>query len=195
VAGSPAIVRLGIESLDQVLKPIGFKRRKQLWNRRVVPFVDTVDIQVSKFRDAFTINVGVMDPDVHRILWGSDRGEFVDEPSCTVRTRIGGLIDRRDKWWKIEDAHAASEASSDVANYVVPFLSRMHSREAMRQWLVDAEVHKKRYPPDIIYLAILEGFLGNSAQSCALLAVLRDKATSEPWRVRIDDVMKQLRCR
>lgn len=182
-----------IEPLDHLLKPLGFERRQRIWNRPIDRFVDVVDVQVSKAGGTFTINAGVVDLDAYKILWGRKPDEFVEQPMCTVCARIGELTDGKDKWWKIESPSVAGDVGDHVASHLAPFFERMHNREAMKQWFVDHDVKKKRYPPPIINLAILESLLGNSAQSCALLAELL-KASTDAWHSRVTEVAKQLHC-
>lgn len=181
-----------IKSLDSVLKPLGFVRRKRLWNRRAGSFLDVLDVQVRKAGDAFTINVGVLDPEVYQTLWGEEPEAFVEQPRCTICVRIGELIDGHDKWWQIEGADSANDATEQTMAYVAPFLDRMHDRNAMRRWLAEGDVEKKRYPPPIISLALLEKLLGNGESCHERLERLR-KTTSEPWQVRIGDVIERLR--
>ncbi len=64
--------RTVIAELDKLLKPIGFKRQKAVWNRRVGYIADLIDVQVSNTGEAITVNAGVSDGDVHRKLWGEE---------------------------------------------------------------------------------------------------------------------------
>jgi len=182
-----------IRRLHRLLEPVGFIQHHGVWNRKVNSFVDVVDIQVSKAGDAVTTNAGVLDLDVHAVLWDDVPAEFVEQPICTVSTRIGELVDGRDKWWQIDNFGVADDLAENITVHVLPFLERLHAREAMRQWLIASDVMKKSYPPPIINLAILESFLGNAARGCAILAELRT-ASAGAWRARTVDVAKRLHC-
>jgi hypothetical protein len=182
-----------VTRLDRLLTPLGFERQKQTWNRRSGPFVDVVDIQGSKADHAITLNAGVMDPDVHRKCWGTGPPAWVDEPSCTVRTRIGQLMGNKDVWWSPGDGEAVEKIAEAVAAHVLPFLDRMHARGAMEEFLVDAEVLKRKYPPPIVYLAILRNELGDHSGGCAALEELQQK-TVGAWRTRISEVSGRLGC-
>lgn len=72
-------------------------------------------------------------------------------------------------------------------------LVRMCSRREMSQWLTDTEVVKRRYPPPIIYLAILQYLLGRPSEACALLAEVERNAIGA-WRVRAAEVADRLGC-
>jgi Domain of unknown function (DUF4304) len=182
-----------VAHLDGLLKPLGFVRQKTTWNRRSASVVEVIDIQVSKAGDAVTVNAGVLDPEVHTILWGGRPSDPVEQPACTVCARIGELIDGRDKWWQLSDNSAAVEAAEKVATHVVPFLERMRTREAMKRWLTDTEVTEKRYPPPIVNLAIIKSLLGETAEACALLGELQKKSLGA-WRSRIVEVGGRLGC-
>jgi Domain of unknown function (DUF4304) len=185
--------RVVIARLDSLLKPLGFGRQKMTWNRRIDSVVDVVDVQVSKAGDAITVNVGVLDTEAHSTLWGSEPPAFVQQPVCTVCARIGKLIDDKDKWWQLSDSAIGDDMAEKIEVYVSPFLEQMHTREAMEQWLMDAQVVKKTYPPPIINLAILKSFLGKVAQGCALLAELQKKPIGD-WGARVTEVAGRLRC-
>ena len=76
---------------------------------------------------------------------------------------------------------------------MLPFLERMHTREGMKQWLIGAEVTRKRYPPPIISLAILESLLGDRARGCELLTELQRKSI-RGWGTRAAEVALRLGC-
>lgn len=182
-----------IQRLDGLLTPLGFSRRKQTWNRTFGPYVDVIDVQVSKAGDAMTVNAGVMHPLVYRTFWGKAPPGFVDEPSCTVRSRIGQLMEGKDIWWSASDDEVTEDVAAAVAEHVLGFLERMHTPAAMASFLDAAEVGKQKYPPPIIYLAILRHELGDQGGACTVLAELH-RATSSAWQARIDEVSERLGC-
>jgi hypothetical protein len=184
-------VRVIKTRMDRLLRPLGFAVRNATWNRKSGPFVDVIGVEVSKSRDAVTISAGVVDRDVHALLWGPPI-LFIQEPSCTVRARIGGLIDNYDRWWEIDDRTTPDAMAHDTAAYVLPFLESLHSRESLRQWLVSTKVTIRRYPPPIINLAILESLLGDPAKARALLARLEKDGLSTGWGARAAEVAAQL---
>jgi hypothetical protein len=182
-----------ISDLDRLLKPLGFSRRKFTWNREVERFVDVLDVQISKAEDAMTLNVGVLERDIYATCWPQEAGEFIDEPACTVRARVGELIDGKDRWWPIDKTSAADEMRTAVLEFVIPFLQRMHSLEDMAQWLRTTNVEGKKYPPPIICLAILEHRVGQQAKACSILAELEQKAV-DGWKLRVQEVSKKIGC-
>lgn len=182
-----------VASLDRVLKPLGFIRKKATWNRATGTFVDVLDIQVSKAGDTVTVNVGVLERNVYIKCWGWESSEFVEEPNCTVRARIGELINQKDKWWQVSDSAAVEDIVSHVVNFALPFFEKLHSLERMSEWLTRTNVVAQKYPPPVIYLAILQHRLGDQNGACALLGGLLAK-TADAWKVRVGEVAERLGC-
>lgn len=183
-----------IARMDELLKPLRFTRHKAIWNRRSDRFVDVVDLQTSKAGDTVTINAGVLHPEVHRKCWATELPTIIQEPECTVRARVGQLIDGKDVWWRLSDRKIVDDVVAKTTEYVLPFLGRMHSLDAMEQFLANAQVMKQKYPPPIIYLAILMNERGDRTGACALLSEL-GKKTVRAWKTRISEVAERLKCR
>jgi hypothetical protein len=180
------------EELDGALKPLGFRRQKTTWNRKFGSFVDVVDVQVGKAGDTITVNAGVLHPDVHAKCWG-DLPQSIQEPSCTVRARIGQLVDGKDLWWQLDADGVAGEIAEKVNIHVLPFLEQMHSLDAMERFLTNAQVVKQKYPLPIIYLAILKYEQGDVDAACRLLVDLKKK-TVGAWQGRISQIAEKLSC-
>jgi len=182
-----------VTRMDELLKPLGFARHKTTWNRKSNSFVDVIDVQTSKAGDTMTINAGVLHPDVYRKCWATEPTAVVEEPSCTVRARVGQLLDGKDLWWRLDDPRTLNEVIENLNAHVLPFLEQMHSLEAMEQALTASGVTRQKYPPPAIYLAILKSECGDRAGACALLAELGGKAIGA-WRTRISEVAGRLGC-
>ncbi|HEY3520103.1 MAG TPA: DUF4304 domain-containing protein [Rhodanobacteraceae bacterium] len=186
--------KAAIEKVDDLLKPLGFHRRVAAWNREAGHLVEVIETQVSKAEDTITVNAGVLDRDVYLKLWGSQSPEFIDEPACTVRARVGELVAGKDLWWSLTNERVGEEIVKAIIEQLLPFLKRMHSRQDMVQWLTRGDVIKKKYPLPIINLAILQNLLGESSEACALLANLEKKIIGA-WRTRVVEVAERLGCR
>jgi hypothetical protein len=180
-------------ALDSLLKPVGFVRRAATWNRQSNSLVDAINVQ--KAGDSITVNVGVFYPDAYRKCWGREPPAFVDEAFCTVRTRVGRLLDRGELWWRLDDPGTVDDVVEKIRVYVLPFLEGMHTLDAMEQFLTASQVTKPRhpYPPPIIYLAILKDERGDKAGACALLTEL-GKKTLGAWKVGVREVAERLGC-
>ena len=143
-----------ISKIDDVLEKYQFYRNGMVWNRDCVDFVDVIDLQVSKSKDMFTINAGVADKFVIHVCWGLDEPGKVDEPSCTVRARLGELLHGRDVWWSLSDGEGIEEVLNGIQDVANPFLQLNHSIDKMIESL-ESNPASRRYPPGVIYLALL----------------------------------------
>lgn len=181
------------ERLDSLLKPLGFTRRRHVWNRRDGILVSVVDVQVSKAGDTATLNAGVLDRDVYLKAWDKEPPAFIEVPECTVSARVGELIDNKDVWWKLAEDDSGNALSQSVVTHLLPFLEHMRGREGMVRWLSDPKVVGKRAPLHNINLAILQHLMGNSSAACVLLAEIEQKAIGA-WRTRASEVAGRLGC-
>lgn len=185
--------KAAIQKLDALLKPLGFARRKATWNRNSHYLIEVVDVQASKAGDTVTVNAGVLDTRVYVKLWGEDPPGFIEEPQCTVRTRVGDLLDGKDLWWEPRNPQAIEEIVHVVDDTVLPFLERMGTLEAMERWLVDNDVVKQRYPLPIVNLAILQIVLGKVSEGCGLLLKLKKRPIGA-WRKRVEEIAQRINC-
>lgn len=182
-----------IARVDELLRPLGFARHKTTWNRKYAPFIDVITLERSKSGDNVTISAGVLHPEIHRRCWETELLTVIQEPDCIVRARIGQLINGKDLWWRLEESRILDDVVEKLNAHVLPFLEGMHSLGAMEQFLTDTKVTKQRYPPPVIYLAILKSELGDRTGACALLHELLEKSVGA-WRTRISEVAGRLGC-
>lgn len=182
-----------IARLDRELTPKGFCRKKATWNREQGSLVEVVDIQTSKDGDAVTMNVGVLSRPIYLACWGRDAESFIEEPECTVRARIGRLIDNKDRWWDVNSAGVAEEMVDCLAARILPFLERMRSLEAMRDWLASTGIPSPKSPLPSICFAVLQAQLGDISAACTALANLERKALGA-WKARAQEVAARIGC-
>lgn len=182
------------QRIHSLLKPLGFKRKgtSNLWNRRNVGFIDIIDIQVSQFSSTYTINIGVVDIAVFQIFKSTDISEFIYQPEATIGDRIGNLIDHYDMWWAINDPDSADETIEKIQDFVLPFFERHQTHASIKEWLIGNDAEKNSYPPLAMNLAILEKMLGNDLRSKEILSEKREKTSSEPWRLAIEQLADRL---
>lgn len=150
-----------ISNIDDALEKHQFHRKGSLWNREYNDFVDVIDLQIGKSKDMFTLNAGVADKFVIQACWGMDGSDMVEEPSCTIRARLGELLHGRDVWWSLSDGDGIDEVLSGIQDAAIPFLQLNHSIDHMIETL-ENDPASKRYPPGIIYLALLYHRKGES---------------------------------
>jgi hypothetical protein len=179
--------------LDRELTPKGFSRKKLTWNREQGPLVEVIDIQTSKGGDAVTMNVGVLSRPIYFACWGRDAEPFIEEPFCTVRARVGQLLDNKDRWWDAGGAGVADDLVSCLGTQILPFLERMRSSEAMLDWLATTGIPSPKSPLPSICFAVLQSQLGDIGAACAVLADLERKALGA-WKARAHEVAVRIGC-
>lgn len=182
-----------IARLDRELAPRGFTRKKATWNRVHGPLVEVVDVQTSKGGDTVTMNFGVLSRPIYFACWGRDAKRFVEEPECTVRVRVGHLIDNKDRWWDVGNTSTADEMVKCLVERALPFLERMQSLEEMRDWLASMDAPSSKYPPSAIYFAVLQSQLGDLNGACTTLTGLERRALGA-WKGTAKEVSIRLGC-
>lgn len=183
-----------IARLDRELSPRGFSRKKATWNRERDSLVEVIDIQTSRGGDTVTMNVGVLSRPIYLMCWGRDAESFIEEPFCTVRARVGELLDNKDRWWDVSSAGVAEEMVDCLTARSLPFLDRMQSLEAMRDWLASRGMPSPKWALPSICFAALQAQLGDIGAACAVLADLERKALSDGWKARAREVAQRIGC-
>jgi len=186
---------LATAALDSVLKPEDFDRTRHTWIRRVDGFADVVNLQLSKSLERLWVNLGVADPDAYERSWDKPMGSFVDEASCTVRARLGLLIDNHDHSWEAGSGEGAAEMADTLRAYGLPWLDGMHSLAAMEKSLAREfrAGHEQGYPPVAIALAVAQWKQGKRRAACETLDARR-RAGCGAWGDRLDAVALAFGC-
>jgi hypothetical protein len=182
-----------LKPFDDALRVHFFLRHKTVWNRRLHQYVDVVEIQKGKDGHTATVNVGVSHEDVYRAAWLQDLPTVVDASRCIGLRRLGQLTEAADKWWNLEDMSTVQDMKARVISHALPFLEGLHTLPALFKFLVAENVERQRYPPPIMYLAVLKGMLGDADGACATLRRLEERV-NQNWASRVQDVMEHLRC-
>lgn len=182
-----------IARLDRELAPKGFKRRKATWNREHGLLVDVVDIQTSKSGDAVTLNAGVLSRPIYSTCWGTEADGFIKEPFCTVRARIGQLLDNRDRWWPAAEVRTEDKLAECVRSHILPFIDRMQSFEGMRDWLASTGTPSAKSPLPSICFAVLQSQMGDRDAACKTLSMIETKALGA-WKARAREVAARVGC-
>lgn len=177
-----------ISKIDNVLVKFQFDGNGRLWNRNYAGFVDVVDLQISKFKDMFTVNIGVADEFVINACWGLSGSDMVDEPACTVRSRLGELLYGRDVWWNLSDNKGIEEVLSGIQNAVMPFLQLNHNIDHMIESL-EKNPATRRYPPGVIYLALLHYRKGESDRGREMFNSMQ---LTGAWSKKASDILDTL---
>jgi hypothetical protein len=180
-----------ITQIDELIRPLGFKRKGVTWNRITGDFIDVLDVQVSKYGDTVTINAGVSHALIYTTVRGGELPSLLLEPDCIVNTRIGMLIDGKDLWLPIDEPNSIDEIKSLIKNILLPFFDQMHSFSKMSDFLMSRQVLTRKYPFPIIYLAVIKNELDDNAGALAILNELKSKQTTI-WKNLINSVIERI---
>lgn len=177
-----------ISKIDEILENHQFYKNGSVWNRNCTEFVDVIDLQISKSKDTFTINAGVAAKFVIHACWGIDGSDVVEEPACTVRTRLGELLHGRDVWWSLTDNDGVEEVLAGIQDTAIPFLQLNHSIDHMIETL-ENDPASRRYPPGVIYLALLHHRKGESDR-CR--EIFKSMKLTGSWSQKASDILAAL---
>lgn len=112
-------------ALDEVLRPMGFKRDGKWWSRTVGAVLEQVDLQTSSIAGT-TANLWSMDLETQRILESIE----CETPLGIIQfgERIGHLIDGYDRWWR-NDPDGPVQLAEAVRIHGPPWFDKGRSLE------------------------------------------------------------------
>ena len=113
------------KALHALLKPLGFSRKRNEWTRGRDDIWERVDIQGS-WLGGVTVNVSAKDLRTAEILESIPCAAGLWLPPIT--SRVGQLIDKRDRWWT-DEPDGPAEMAEAVRVYGVPWFDRVRSVE------------------------------------------------------------------
>jgi hypothetical protein len=118
-------------AINRLLATQGFTRHRRTWYRDPGDLADVVDVQLSPIAHDMTLNVGVLDREVHQIVWGRAAPEFFDAVDCVVRVRVGQLLDDGSGWWRPRDPGTPNELERVILERVLQFLDQLPTRASL----------------------------------------------------------------
>jgi hypothetical protein len=178
------------ETIQPLLKPLGFKKRGLQWNRDRGDFVDVLTVQEAKHstpeKRVFTLNLGVAVKFFHEAVWQKSLSSSVSEADCPVRLRLGDLIqgrlfgDANDQWWEIEDTQSAKLIGKQLADALkdmgIPFLQRFDTFGAVANHLKAVQGWQAKNPLTLIYRALAEWKDGDCNGALDTLTAIKGKS-------------------
>ena len=179
------------ETIQPLLKPLGFKKKGLQWNRDRGDFVDVLTVQEAKHstheKQVFTLNLGVAVKSFHKAVWQKSLSSSVSEADCPVRLRLGDLIqgkpfgDANDQWWEIEEStQSAKLIGKQIADALkdmgIPFLKRFDTFGAVADHLKKVKGWQAKNPLTLIYRALAEWKDGDGNGALDTLTAVKGKA-------------------
>jgi hypothetical protein len=127
-------------AVHAALKPKGFTKRGRTFNRVTEDrLVQVIQLQLGQriLENQLTVNLGVFVPEVAEVL-GEPARDFVTEPTCCIRTRLGTLApEGQDVWWPVAGASVPGDIIHRLERDGLPFLRRLASRDGIVTGLTD----------------------------------------------------------
>lgn len=181
-----------IQGIDSILLPLGFSRKKMTWRRRTGDFEDIISVQLSKDRERFTLSMGVVDHVALALYGESPSSDGLQDHDCTVRARLGELLDGLDLWWAAEKEVNLGQLGQQLTDIAVPFLETLHDPSLIIRRLELEASRLRGYPPPLIYIAIEKWRLGRHAEARKDLDELLASAP-QAWKPRIVNIAGKLK--
>ncbi len=179
------------------LKSHGFKKKGAVWNRKNNDIVEVIDFQSAKVpakgESNFTVNIGVLHPDVWKIYWEKELPDFIAEVECFPRTRIGNFITppRGDTWWTLSKHSNVEEIANEILSVIehkcFPFMHSMADLQEVSKFGYSPPFHL--FPAEKLALAIVQHELGENIKADNLLSEVE---SINSWRDRVHEIRKRL---
>jgi hypothetical protein len=137
------------EGFQEILKPLGFKKKGNNFYLQLSELGQIINIQksihYSKEQIHFTINTGLFIPEYWLTFYNFHDGtlpKFPTEPECLVRKRIGELRNQKDTWYDITEATdengMISEMKENLELFILPHFNRLKNRNEFLE-LIETE--------------------------------------------------------
>ena len=159
------------EILAKSLKEIGFKKQNLNFMRPADNFVQTCNVQRSRYNHIdstrFTLNFGFFVPIVHSVMKNTiDLPIFPKTYDCYIDGRTGHLIYGKDYWYELNEKIALETLSKqfkkDIGNHLVPMFQELQTMDSLLN-LVRTKYDERKYyiGANIDAVAILEFEFGD----------------------------------
>jgi hypothetical protein len=134
------------EGFQELLKPIGFKKKANNFYLKLDTIGQIINIQRSSSGDKdnirFTINTGIFVPEFWVVFYDyRDKGfsDYPTEPECLLRKRIGALKNQQDTWYDInertDEQQLLFEMRINLTDFILPYFNRLDNAEKILQGL------------------------------------------------------------
>lgn len=174
------------ESFQEILKPLGFKKKGNNFYLKIQDLGQIINVQKSTFGTkndiSFTINTGLFIPEYYLAFYNyHDKGvpDFPPEPVCLVRKRIGALMKTIDTWYSLteitDENILIEEMKLNLHKYILPYFEGLKTKENFLQQLDSENITIAPLGKLIVY-AELGSF---DKAKTEYYKILSDKATNK----------------
>jgi hypothetical protein len=195
------------EKIRPALKGLGFTCKKnKAWNRGRSVFFDVIEIDVdSKTATtdsfSFTVNCGIVVPDVNEIIWDKKYGSFFAEVDGIIRARAGEIVadvfseagrkkSAPGMWWDVTSFEDIDKVIDEIflltTKGAIQFFSRFDSLNSIESFLSCQDDLNHSYPLPKLQLAVLRVLIGKNKEGRELLQKAIDTEKGLPsWSLEV----------
>lgn len=158
------------KALDDVLRPLGFKRTGDDWVRIRGDMWECVNRQ-SSWLGGVTVNVCMKDLETEKLFLSIFGADGAVEMAPLV-IRVGTLIDNHDRWWKSDEPNGPREMADAVLKYGLPWFDQVRTLEQQAEnWFARRTAPSSRgyHSPSLIRLALTLYRMGEIREACEVL--------------------------
>ncbi len=187
------------DHIANTLKGVGFSKKGLTWNRNIDGYIHVINIQPSHLdndsKTDFTVNIGILLPDIWETFWDKQVPKFVKEENCYPRFRLGELLAGfngkcRDKWWTLsveKDVDVVGKELETIINDTcLPFFDKAKS---ISDICIISDSLNSQLPIDKLYHSILLHFNHDDLDAKAILS---DLLTDPHWRKKASSISGKL---
>ena len=188
-----------LRELNTLLRPFGFRRHGQTFARECGDCWQVVNVQLSRFsphgEKSLTVNIGVHSKSVMRFR-KEDAAKAPLEYRCTIRFRVGWLMQNKDVWWEVRDWSSAQTALAEITEVLgtkgVPCLDSITTNNAILRLFESGQVLGFEIDRDEVWLLLLaEG--GASRELGQRLAEYQARWPRSPAAERASKFLKEFK--
>ena len=158
------------KTLDEALRPFGFKKNGDDWIRVRGDMWECVNRQ-SSWLGGVTVNLAIKDLETEKLFLEALRPLGMTQMR-PITTRIGTLIDGYGRWWTKDEPDGPTHMADAVVKYGLPWFDRVRTlQEQAENWFGrrTALTGRGYHGPSLIGLALTLYRMGELREACEVL--------------------------
>lgn len=139
------------EGFQEILKPLGFKKKAYNFYLQLEGLGQIINIQKSKWSTKeeihYTINTGIFVPEYWSIVYNYQNEEipkFPTEPICLVRKRIGEIRNQNDTWFELKketnEDELIQKMRSNIDCFILPYFESINTKQKFLEKIETGEI-------------------------------------------------------
>ena len=137
------------EIIAPIFKELGFRKNANNFYRDLDTIGQVFNVQQSQWNSkddkTFVFNLGLIDKEINKEVYDRDLPKFPKEYDCDIRLRMGGLMNKGDRWYdlnkRIDLGKLKAQIKSEIEEYALPFFEKY---KEPKNWI---EFFRWKYEP------------------------------------------------